>query len=442
MDFVPFHRRPAVRTAFGILLWIAAYVLVFRAADPQGAGLALALDAGLFVVAILLTLVLVSQFVLPVRTLEERLAALARLVEYAVGVRGPVLFLREGETIAAKGEESRQGRGVLLADYTSAGVLRTQTRYTRAIGPGVSFTETGERLAASLDLRRQTRVVRGRTPTAAGPQEERGTDSLALTEDGIPVSAELEVTFMLDPGHRSRPREGQYPHLPPYESNPRAAERAVYGHAHRQDAPTEWSDLPLLITTDVWREEVKRWPLQSLISSSGQGPSALEQIESSMKSRLIASEADVDADGSQQVPHEIDVLRRRGLRILDIEIGDLQVPEEVREEHLRRWREGWGSALEEGVLEARGRGQAARWSGEREGQASFLRQITRSLRRELAEGKRPGQRDSLVRLVSDGIESLQDPEFLSDSGALSDHLRQLHAELRELDHNCRSGGTH
>jgi hypothetical protein len=441
MSFVPFHRRPAIRTILGIALWAAAYIVVFRAADPESASLALTLDAGLLGAAAVVTLILMSQFVLPVKTWDERLAVLARLLDYAIGVRGPVLFLREGKTIAAKGEQSRQGRGVLLADYTSAGVLRTQTRYTRAIGPGVSFTQAGERLADSLDLRRQTRRIHGLSPTAEVLKDKGGTDSLALTEDGISVSAEIKVTFMLDPGHRSPPREGQFPHLPPYEFNPRAAERAVYGHAHREDAPTEWSDLPLLIAADVWREEVKRWPLQALITSVGDGPSALDQIERAMKSRLIGSTSAGDGEKGAEASHEMDVLRRRGVRILDIEIGYLQVPEEVRQEHLRRWREGWGSALEEGVLEARGRGQEARWSGEREGQFTFIMQVTRSLSKELAGGRRPEQRDSLIQLVSDGIESLQDPEMLSDSGALVDHLQQLNAELRDLDNDCRGPGS-
>ncbi len=436
MEFQPFHRRPGVRTTIGLLIWIGLYVLVFRAADPASRPLVVVFDIGLFAASALVVLALASQFVLPVQSLKERWMAFQRLLDYTLGNRGPVLFLRDGQAVESRGERSRRGAGVLLADQASAGVLRTETRFTRAIGPGVTFTEPGERLAAALDLRRQVREVRGTTPgqASAGGGE---VSSTALTEDGIPVSADLRVTFMLDPGHASPPREGQFPHLPPYEFNPRSAERAVYGHAHRDDQPTHWSDLPALVAVDLWREEIKHWRLEDLLSSGRTRPSPLEKVERAIEKQLVPTPDSSQSPSDRSSPRELDVLRRRGIRVLDLEIGNLKVPEAVRAEHLRRWREQWGTAVEEGMLQARGRGQEARWEGERNGQQTLLREATAELRELLGEGRRLSQRDTLTRILGDSLQLLQEPELLPESGALSDHLRALLAEVRRLDENCR-----
>jgi len=436
MEFLPFHRRPVIRTVAGGLLWLAAYLVLLRLATPSSRTLAILFDAGLFLAAFLAIVALASQFVLPVQTWADRSAALQRLLDYALGGRGPVLFLRNGETIESRGERSRRGAGVLLADTTSAGVLRTETRFTRAVGPSVTFTAPGERLADSLDLRPQLRTVEGRLPPSE-PANSNQPDPTALTEDGIQISADLKVSFMLDPGHVSAPRHGQFPHLPPYEFNPRAAERAVYGHAYRGAQPTHWSDLPVLMTIDVWREQVKRWRLEALLTGGGDGPSPLAQIEAALESRLVISPE--TADGGQSQPtREMDVLRRRGIRILRVEVAGLHVPPEVRDEHLRRWREAWGSALEEGVLEARGRGQEARWQGEQDGQRALLREATHGLRAELASGGRPGRRDTLAHLLQDGLRLLAEPGLLADSAALSDHLRQVADEVRRLGPDGRA----
>lgn len=436
MNLLPFYRRPWFRTIAGLALWLGAYWLLFRTSGPARSPMALLFDVGLFGASLLLTIALAAQFVLPVRTTRARSAVIQRLLDYGLGSRGPVLFLRHGKTVESKGERSRRGAGVLLADHTSAGVLRTETRYTRAIGPGVTFTEPGETLAESLDLRRQARTVLGTPPAVDGGLRGDSSESVALTEDGIPVSADLKLTFMLDPGHASPPREGQYPNQPPYEFNPRAAERAVYGHAHRADEATAWTDLPMVVAVDLWREEVKRWRLESLLTSGSSSPTPLAQIERAMADKLVITTERRREAGDQPLPREMEVLRRRGIRVLSVEISNLQVPEPVREEHLRSWRETWNSAAEEGVMEARGRGQEARWQGEKEGQLDLLRESTRRLRQLIMEGDRPGRRDTLLELLDGASTFLQQPELLADSSALHEHLRRIAAELRVLDGDC------
>lgn len=441
MDFIPFYRRPAFRTALGAALWLAAIYGAFRLAGPSRPGLALLFDLGLFGLTLLAVIALVSQFVLPVQAWPDRTAVVQRLLDYALGSRGPVLFLRNGQTVEAKGERSRRGAGVLLADYASAGVLRTETRYTRAVGPGVTLTEPGERLAAALDLRRQVRTIEGAVPPEDGAVPGDRSDTLALTEDGIPISVDLRVTFMLDPGHTSAPRHGQFPHLPPFEFNARAAERAVYGHAHRAGQPVGWTELPLLMAVDIWREEAKEWPLDALLSSGGAQPTPLERIEKALAEKLVAGINEGGPRRSRASDRERELLRRRGIRVLSVQVDNLKVPETVREEHLRRWRQEWSGEIEEDVVEARGRGQESRWLGEQEGVQDLLRAVTSGLRAELAEGGKPGKRDSLLHLLEGALQFLQQPDLVSESGALIDYLRQVSAEIRVLDSDCRDSGS-
>lgn len=432
----PFLQRPAVRTGVGALLWLIFAILLYWRLTPQPSPALLLAGILLFLASLAATITLVSQFVLPVQTWQERSAVIQRLMDYAFGARGPVLFLRNGRAVESKGERSRQGAGVLLADQTSAGVLRTETRYTRAVGPGVTFTDPGERLAEALDLRRQVRRLDAVPPASADQQNLGSSSSIALTEDGIPISADITVTFMLDPGHNSTPREGQFPHLPPFEFNPRAAERAVYGHAHRAKEAGDWTELPLLVAVDLWREQVKRWPLEALLASGGARPTPLEQIETGIESQLVASDDPPRSREAAERMREQQVLRRRGIRVLAVEIGNLKVPEPVRREHLRRWREEWGSAVEEGVLEARGRGQEAHWEGEQEGQLSLARSLSEQVNNLEGPERKINRRETILALLTGALEALQAPDMLAESGALGDHLRSIRDEVRRLGPDC------
>ncbi len=279
MDLVPFYRRPLFKTALGVGLWIAAYLWVRQRAGPLplpplailiAAGvlalLALLIFLGhlippgrssltypaealrvlvaliwvaihvaallptgsltslqpgllhfdLAILTLFLTIVLVAQFVLPVRSAQERAIVVGRLLRYLAGLGGPVTFVHNGRAVESHGERKRKGAGVLLVDAVSGAVLRTDVEFTRAVGPGLTFTAPGERLAEALDLRPQMRRVAARKPTTAEAVEREPGTSLALTRDGIPVSADLSVTFILHPAGGPEPNFGRDPNGPPF----------------------------------------------------------------------------------------------------------------------------------------------------------------------------------------------------------------------------------
>ncbi len=139
---------------------------------------------------------LVSQFVLPVQTREERQKVFERLTSFFTGGHGPAVFVKAGKQIAKAEELQSSLPGVAFIDLCSAvaleqdwvpvasagsGARRKTKRVGRSLrglagpmgarrprrrgervriaGPGIVFTEWGEKIRGVVDLRRQFRLI-------------------------------------------------------------------------------------------------------------------------------------------------------------------------------------------------------------------------------------------------------------------------------------------
>jgi hypothetical protein len=145
-----------------------------------------------------LMLLLVSQFVLPVETRNERRNIFTRLVDYLLGRHGLAVFVKNGRVVAQEAELTRLGRGVMLVDHVSAVVLEKQGppnlslppgaagqglgERVRVEGPGIVFTRSDEILRGVADLRTQSRQR----------QQVHG-----YTRDGVQVRSDISITFTL-----------------------------------------------------------------------------------------------------------------------------------------------------------------------------------------------------------------------------------------------------
>jgi hypothetical protein len=396
MDAAPFYRKPWFGTLAGVVLFGLAYAWASRSSALPQPALTFLVDALIFAVSLLVALALASQFVLPVRAAHERWQALSRLVSFVLRRHGPISTVENGRLGPTRGEE-RVGPGVLFVDPASAAVLRTPTRFTRAVGPGLAFTLPGERVAEAIDVRRQVRSLPGARPRPGDPVD--ATSAMALTRDGIPISTDLGVTFMLDPGHSLPPREGRSAQLPPYEVNLPAAERAAYGHAYgdsdHEDLP--WTELPLRLVIDLWREEIKRHRLDELLDDSSGTPSPIHRLQDSLQARLTpAASPTADRSTAPQPTREQQVLAARGIRVLAVSLGNLYLPERVQEQRMQRWHDAWNSlAANRKLTEAHEADGAAfeadtAWHG-----------LTRSLAASLAAGESPGLEPTLQYVLSD-----------------------------------------
>lgn len=501
MEFVPFYRRRAFQTSAGLVAWAAAYVLLRRAAGtltaaptpvavllsalaslvlflflgqlaPAGQRLAAypgevlrllvvlgwmslhawallprsniawqatLLHADLALVSLFLMIGLASQFVLPVRTLTERATVIGRLLRHLAGLSGPVVFVHSGRAKESSGER-RRGPGVLLVDYASAAVLRTDVRFTGAVGPGLTFTGPGERLAEALDLRRQVRALPAAQPTTPEEAETQTETSLAVTGDGIPVSADISVTFMLHPGRSLEPREGSDPNQPPYDFFPLAAGRAVYGHAYGGQYDIPWTRLALLLVVDLWREQVKAHKLLELFRAAPEAPSPLDDIQRAILERLASPTYQVrESNGLRRwrASREHKILHERGIRVLDVQIAGLVLPDDVRDEHVLRWRETWSGGVREVLLDAEQKAEERRRAGRRQAVLELMDGLTAGLRSRLARDESPNRRDTLAALLLDALRVCDRREMIPEGPPLAAHLTRIRTEVLALDGNCQ-----
>ena len=112
-------------------------------------------DLWLFLFIFLAALFFFAQFTLPLKHTRERLRAAWRLFMYLINRHGPAIFINDGTIVRGERELEKSGPGVMLLDTASAAVLRTSTKVTRAVGPGVAFLGAREKVGGIVDLHRQ-----------------------------------------------------------------------------------------------------------------------------------------------------------------------------------------------------------------------------------------------------------------------------------------------
>jgi regulator of protease activity HflC (stomatin/prohibitin superfamily) len=409
----PFYNNPRVRwgvvtiIVVGLLYYLWSETLLafarpfldFFAGRPpvfDGAFLQAALALGFAVIAAIMTRELfyrlVSQFVLPVHTLDERIEAMEHFMRYTSGLPGPIIFVKDGQVVASEAEQRHRRyvpEGVVLVDSASAVVFRTDTHLTRAYGAGVVFTQRGEYPAETFDLRRQRRAL---------------SKVKALTRDGIEVSVDVSVTFMLESGEREPFHNLAEPNLPPFVFDKGQALRAAYGKTYRDKTLGEWAELPPLVAADVWRELLIQRDFESLFSASDTSMTLLEGVQYQIKTRLTGT-------GSSEGSREHEVLAERGIRVLDVRLFNLALSPDVQTKRLERWKDDWKSQAGEIPEEKDQTLKEWRRKGQAEARRDILAQLTQPVREPLEQGKRPwlGMLDMVQSLAEGTRQLLLDP---------------------------------
>ena len=415
-----------------LLTWLTAHIQFIGPEEETIILRSILILLDLALITLIPFLALMAQFILPVGSIQDRFAAILRLLGHALGERGPVSFVRDGAIIEAVDERTRRGSGVILIDYASAAVLRTDTAFTRAVGPGIVFTEPGEWLAEAIDLRRQELHIQGSPPAAGIDLSPESLSSMAVTQDGIPVSADLSITFMIDPGHLLEPREGRTADAPPYEVNLDAIERAVYGHVFGEYEDVSWKDLPLLLYIDLWREEMKQWTLNALIKTDSAQTPPLERISSAIRDQIVPSMETAppakEEEGSD-ASRELKILISRGIRVLDLQVTDLRLPPEIQNERNLQWRESWAGEVQEALREAADRLRNNRNLGEIEANDLLFHELTSTLRDQLETGNRPGLTETLSMVLTDAVNLYGQSEMLPEGSGMVQELDQIASRL-------------
>ncbi len=247
----------------------------------------------LFPLLLVLWMAFFAQFVLPVRTFQDRQNIFERLITYLLGGHGPAIFIENGKIRERPGETEKNGPGVLWLDSASAAVTRTPVAIKQTFGPGVHFIRSGEFIAGTVDLHIQSQTV--------GPKEsdspfddldedqdeeewkqvqDRRKQVSAWTRDGIEVIPNISVSFRIRTGF---PKEGQTGSRFGYRTgitkkdrenelkDKEAIRKAILGEGINPNALSDsprrrvaWNELPASLAVDVWREYVSKFTLDEL----------------------------------------------------------------------------------------------------------------------------------------------------------------------------------
>lgn len=179
-----------------------------------------------------------------------------------------------------------------------AGVTERNARFLRVLPPGVYSLQRFEHLLAVVDLH---------------PQEKTARDVLMLTKEGIPVRADISLTFAINPGEDSATRRRPFPY------DEQAVKKAAYGGVVGANGRvSSWADAPL---------GKVRGALAGLVS------------EDSLDN-LIASPSPRDAHHvlTQAVTRKVwESLPKDGIKPLSLRIGRLSPPPEVSRQYTEFW---------------------------------------------------------------------------------------------------------
>jgi hypothetical protein len=294
MDDTPFYKKPW----FYIITWLVVMLIFYGWLVTMGDGnvnlINVAIDlACIFPLLLIFWMAFFAQFVLPVRTLQDRQKIFDRLLTHLFGGHGPAMFLRNGQLVKREGEENKKGPGVLWLDSASAAVTRTPVKIKQTLGPGVHFIDSREYIAGTLDLHIQSQVIglRESDDPFAEPGDDVDDDEYdviqdrrrmvsALTRDGIEVIPSISISFRVDtgfpkenePGSRFGYRTGITKKAKAQEEEDKAAIRkAILGEGINPNIASDttrrrvaWNELPASLAVDVWREYVAKFTLDEL----------------------------------------------------------------------------------------------------------------------------------------------------------------------------------
>ena len=285
MSPVPFRHQPSFRAVLFAIVLAATWVYDFSLGEDRLSSLAAAgLDLLLLCLLILACLFFFAQFVLPVRTLSDRLRIWGRVLRHARNAHGAAIFVQNGRRVERRGEGSKRGPGLLWIDTASAAMIRTEEGPKRVLGPGIHFTETTERIENIFSLHPQTcsigpaqdePIFRKLAEDASEEDRRRHASThgrrqavSGLTRDGHEVVPEIRVVFKLDGPAAPQGKPGSH-----FGYRKELVERAARGEGvnvgpvSTQRQHVAWNQLPGLIAVDLWREYLAKFTLDDLFST-------------------------------------------------------------------------------------------------------------------------------------------------------------------------------
>jgi hypothetical protein len=342
-----------------LFIYLAFLAFIFIKGGYPGISSQVKFDAILIAASFFVSVLFFSQFILPARTMQNRLATFTHLVRYVLGLHGAAIFIENGVIRERKNERISRRPGVLWLDSASAALLRTPVKFTRVVGPGIAFTHRDEYIAGAVDLHIQKEKIgplenedsfstrrKDEDSLSFDARQKRRTQTQAFTRDGIEVVPSILVTFRLD----ASPGEGRTG----FGFRPGSVERAIAGRPINAIPSTddlegedrEWLQLPIFLAVNVWRECASKYKLTDLFEQTPDHPGGLRIIQKIINERLENETCHILDElgrelGKEGQCKESAILKKRGLQVKNVTIPYIQFNSGVEEELLQRWKTTW-----------------------------------------------------------------------------------------------------
>lgn len=384
--------RPVI---FAVIALIGYGIFMFISRNKILPDLQILVDMLICGVAMLFWLFFFAQFTLPLSDNKKRFDAFARLLFYIVGVAGPVVRVENGKIKERKGETGRTGPGVVLMDTASAGMIRKPAEFKAAIGPGVTFTDYHESLAATVDLHKVKEATgpfekedpfalqqQDETDAAYQARQQRRFATQGLTGNGIEVVPRISIIVRLDNDLNVGGT--------PFGFDPASVSKAIKNtpvDPQTNEASVrelKITTLPLQLAADIWKECISRSTLEELFTFQPGQNTLLQRITAEMRSRLTeASYYRYDAAGRPIGPRmgskEYTILKARGVRVVAVSIPFIKMRKEIENRLVELWLSSWmmRARREQDYVEQT-RGQQVEL-GKRRALADFANGASRSL---------------------------------------------------------------
>ncbi len=273
---------------------------------------------------------LLATFLLGVSFLSRRLLPVQGNLGWSEGFRllwrnyflGAVMFLagRRHEPLVTAAKKKSKGPmlppsfGLIGAGFLfshEAAAITRGNSYQRADGPGLVFLQRGEVISQLFDLRTQSRSM----PVSA------------MTRDGIPVETKVSVVFQvrrLKEGER-RARSIEMDTIPYRYDRDAIFDLHYAGTVAGEEERLDWTEQVCPQAATLLISEIGRVTLDELLVSAGSEPKG--RIKTKIETELKLQQ---ETEGGQVLP--------RGIEIVGVNIGPLELPEDVLDKRLTSWK--------------------------------------------------------------------------------------------------------
>ena len=344
-----------IRFVFVFFFAITIYIIYLLINGGTNSNLSnLLIDTSLFILSFFIFLFFFSIFIIPFKEKKDLLPIFHRVLLFITGKHGLISHINNGVKTEKHVVSTKNNPGLILLDSSSAAVISISTRYNRAVGPGVVFTNKNDVLADTVDLQLQKQIIgplEGENPYSEKQKYEkpdsyfsriqRASKTKAVTRDGIEIVATFSLTFKI----KSKPGEGNSP----FGYNPLSVERAILGQAvdinggSQNESAKSWTSLSGILAVDIWRELIHKYKLNELFQVNR---SHLDYCLENIHSRLTQQKyEEIDEYGKKTgkyaLSNEYQLLEDRGINFLEIQLKKISLPTEIENGLVNQWESSW-----------------------------------------------------------------------------------------------------